>query len=223
MLDKQDSLPTGLACESAGPAQGLLFVLSAPSGAGKTTLGTMLLDQLEGLQLSISYTTRQMRPGEQDGHDYHFVPEQRFRSMIDNAEFVEWARVHDNYYGTALADIEKLCDQGRDVLLDIDVQGAAQLRDKGIPAVFIFIAPPSFEALEQRLRRRDSDDATTIEKRIKNARTELEQARLYDYIVINDDLSDAAAKLHAIISAEHGRTQMMLPALRYLGLVKQQA
>lgn len=190
---------------------GLLFVMSAPSGAGKTTLGRLLLEQEPGLCHSISYTTRSQRSGEQDGVDYHFVSEKTFRNMIDQGAFVEWAMVHGNYYGTAMADIERLCAGGRDVLLDIDVQGAEQLRKRGLDAIFIFIAPPDMEVLRQRLRQRDSDSAAMIATRMENAYHELEHAPQYDYIVINDKLSEASLTLHAIIRAEHSRALRVMP------------
>jgi guanylate kinase len=192
--------------------------MSAPSGAGKTTLGRLLLERENGLQHSISYTTRTMRSGEQDGVDYHFVTRDIFQHMIDKEEFVEWARVHDNYYGTSLADIEELCTHGRDVLLDIDVQGAEQLRARGLDAVFIFIVPPDMETLHQRLQQRDSDTPEVIAKRVENAQQELAQAARYDYVVINDKLDYAVRTLHAIIEAEHSRTCRVMPSIKHLGV-----
>ncbi|MCA1797348.1 MAG: guanylate kinase [Geobacteraceae bacterium] len=192
--------------------------MSAPSGAGKTTLGRSLLEREAGLQHSISYTTRAMRSAEQDGVDYHFVSREDFQRMIDKGEFVEWARVHDNYYGTCLADIERLCSQGHDVLLDIDVQGAEQLRARGLDAVFIFIVPPDMEVLHQRLQKRDTDPPEVIATRVKNARQEMQQASRYDYIVINDKLDEAVQTMHAIIKAEHSRAQRVMPKVRRLGV-----
>lgn len=191
--------------------------MSAPSGAGKTTLGRLLLERETGLQHSISYTTRDMRRGEQEGVDYHFVTHDTFRRMIEDGEFVEWASVHDNYYGTSLADIENLCARGQDVLLDIDVQGAEQLRSCDLDAVFIFIAPPDMDVLQQRLQQRDSDSAEVIAKRVKNAHQELKKAPRYDYIVINDKLEKAVQTLHAIIRAEHSRAARVMPKLESLG------
>lgn len=192
--------------------------MSAPSGAGKTTLGRLLLEREAQLQHSISYTTRARRSAEQEGVDYHFVSREIFEHMIEKGEFVEWARVHDNYYGTSLADIEQLCAQGHDVLLDIDVQGAEQLRVRGLDAVFIFIVPPDIKVLRQRLQERDSDTAEVIAKRVENAYQELEHAPLYDYIVINDRLNEASQNLHAIIKAEHSRARRVMPTLRQLGM-----
>lgn len=193
--------------------QGILFVLSAPSGAGKTTLGRILLEREPQLRHSVSYTTRAMRSGERAGHDYHFISQETFRAMIDNDEFIEWACVHGNYYGTSLADIERLCACGTDVLLDIDVQGAEQLRRRKLDAVFIFIAPPNMAVLSQRLQQRDSDTPETIRIRVENAHHEMAQASVYDYIVINDKLAVASAALHAIISAEHNRARRVAPVL----------
>lgn len=192
--------------------------MSAPSGAGKTTLGRLLLEREAGLQLSISYTTREMRSGEQDGVDYHFVTRDTFQRMIDSGDFVEWAKVHDNYYGTAVADIELLCAKGRDVLLDIDVQGAEQLRGRGLEAVFIFIIPPDMEALRQRLYQRDSDTPEVIAKRVENAHQELKHAPQYDYVVINDKLEQASQTLQSIIKAEHSRSHRVMPKLGQLGI-----
>jgi len=201
------------------PCQGILFVLSAPSGAGKTTLGRLLMEREPKLRHSISYTTRVMRPREQNGIDYHFISQEEFRAMIDKGEFIEWASVHDNYYGTAMADIEHLCANGADVLLDIDVQGAQQLRARSLDAVFVFIAPPNMDVLRQRLQRRDSDTPDTIKVRMENAFKEMAQAPVYDYIVINDKLAVAAEALHAIVTAERCRALRILPLLAQLSLV----
>lgn len=220
MNKRQTPQTQGLEARAPGMARpGILFVLSAPSGAGKTTLGRLLLEREPQLRHSISYTTRAMRPGERDGIDYHFISQETFRAMIDNGEFIEWASVHENYYGTALTDIEHLCACGTDVLLDIDVQGAQQLRTRELDAVFIFIAPPSMEVLCRRLQQRDSDTPETIRIRLQNAHQEMAQAPAYDYIVVNDKLTVAAAALHAIVRAEHSRTRRIMPVLTQLGLV----
>jgi len=205
-------------CAQDQVCNGLLFVMSAPSGAGKTTLGRLLLERETRLTHSISYTTRARRRTEKEGVDYHFVSCETFQDMIEKGEFVEWARVHDNYYGTSMSDIEQLCDQGCDVLLDIDVQGAEQLRACGLDAIFIFIAPPDMEVLRQRLQQRDSDTAEVIAKRVENAHQELKHAPQYDYIVINDTLEEAAQALHAIIKAEHSRACRVIPKLGQLGM-----
>lgn len=196
--------------------QGILFVISAPSGAGKTTLCRQIIDFFPNLRQSVSFTTRPMRAGEVDGVDYHFVDVERFRRMIAKDAFVEWAQVHDNYYGTALETLDQARDAGEDVLLDIDFQGAAQLKQRGGEAVYIFIAPPGIEALEQRLRGRGTDSEAVIARRIENAQGELRQAHWYDYIVINDDLALASAQLKSIMQAEGCRSRFVLPCIEQM-------
>lgn len=191
--------------------QGLLYVISAPSGAGKTTLSHALIDLLPELGHSTSFTTRQIRVGEVDGIDYHFVTAATFEQMVDNKEFVEWAEVHGNYYGTAVKTLTDACDSGRDILLDIDFQGAVQLKERDIDAVFIFIAPPSFGELERRLRGRDTDSAEVVSCRIKNAHGEMQQAKWYDYVIINDDLDIALMELKSVICAERCRSRLVFP------------
>ncbi|MCD6527365.1 MAG: guanylate kinase [Desulfuromonas sp.] len=193
--------------------QGILFVISAPSGAGKTTLCKQIIDFSPKLRQSVSFTTRPMRQGEIDGIDYHFVDVERFREMIAADAFVEWAQVHDNYYGTALQTLRQAGDDGQHVLLDIDFQGAAQLKKCADEAVFIFIAPPSLDELERRLRGRATDSDDVIIRRIENARGELQQARWYDYIVVNDNVDEAAAQLIAIMQAEMCRSRFVFPSI----------
>lgn len=192
---------------------GLLFVLSAPSGAGKTSIFRKLLASQPELRESISYTTRAMRGGEQDGVDYHFVSREQFQKMAASGDFAEWAEVHGNCYGTAKATLRQANAEGRDVLLDIDVQGAAQLRASGLEGVCIFILPPSMEALRQRLAGRNTDSAEVIERRMKNAVDEIREAARFDYIVVNDDLAQAVATVQAIIVAEKARCNRVIPAL----------
>ena len=191
--------------------QGLLYVISAPSGAGKTTLCNAIIDLFPQLGQSISFTTRAMRVGEVDGVDYHFVAVEMFQNMIESGALVEWAEVHGNFYGTALKTLDDARLAGDDILLDIDFQGAAQLKKMAEHAVFIFIAPPSFAELERRLRGRETDRADVVAQRIENARGEMAQARWYDYIIINDDLDDAVTKLKAVICAERCRGRLMFP------------
>ena len=191
--------------------QGLLYVISAPSGAGKTTLCHALIDLLPELGHSISFTTRPIRVGEVDGVDYHFVSLVTFQQMIDDKAFVEWAEVHGNYYGTAVKTLTDACDSGRDILLDIDFQGAVQLKERGVEAVFIFIAPPSFSELESRLRGRNTDSAEVVACRIKNAHGEMQEAKWYDYVIINDDLDVALMELKSVICAERCRSRHMFP------------
>ena len=194
--------------------KGIIYVLSAPSGAGKTTLCKELLAALPELQLSVSYTTRPIRSGEQDGVDYHFVDEDRFRAMIDEGAFAEWARVHDNYYGTSIEALEKVSSEGQDILLDIDYQGAAQLKKALDNAVFIFIMPPDMEELKRRLLKRNTDSEEVVLRRIENARQEITEARWYDYIVVNDNFDFALSQLKAILMAETCRTDSSLPVLQ---------
>ncbi|EAT14650.1 guanylate kinase [Desulfuromonas acetoxidans] len=191
--------------------EGVLFVVSAPSGAGKTTLCKRMIDIFPNLGHSVSFTTRPMRGGETDGVDYHFVSVDTFRRMIDDNAFVEWAQVHDNYYGTALKTLEDARLQGHDVLLDIDFQGAAQLKKQAAEAVFVFIAPPDMDELERRLRQRGTDSDAVISRRLDNAAGELREAQWYDYIVINDDIDHAAKQLQGIIEAETCRGRHVYP------------
>ena len=182
--------------------EGVLFVVSAPSGAGKTTLCRELMSSVTDLKQSISYATREQRIGEQDGVDYHFVKSERFLAMVAGNEFAEWAEVHGNYYGTALATINTAAGEGIDLLLDIDCQGARQLRQNYARGVFIFILPPDYIELEKRLRERGTDSEDVIQKRLRNARDEIAQAHKYDYLVVNDDFDKAKQSLLSIINAE---------------------
>lgn len=186
--------------------RGLMFVISSPSGAGKGTLSRLLLDTNRDMTLSVSVTTRERRHSEINGVHYHFIGQQRFLSMRDGGELLEWAEVHGNYYGTPQAPVEEALAGGRDVLFDIDWQGAAQLREKmAADVVSVFILPPSMAELRSRLTRRAEDAADVIEKRLKNARREIEQWPNFDYVVVNDDLDAAFADLTAILRAERCR------------------
>ncbi len=182
--------------------EGVLFVVSAPSGAGKTSLCRELIKTVSELRQSISFATRERRDGEEDGVDYHFVSAEKFRDMVSRNEFAEWAEVHGNLYGTALATIDNAATSGIDLLLDIDCQGAQQLRQNYKRGVFIFILPPDYIELEKRLRERGTDSEEVIQRRLKNARVEIAQAHTYDYLVVNDDFAGAKQTLMAIISAE---------------------
>ncbi len=185
---------------------GSLFIVSAPSGTGKTTLLRRVMQEVGHLVFSISHTTRSPRRGEVDGHDYYFVDSDRFSAMIENNAFLEWARVHGNYYGTAISPLSSRLEQDYDVILDIDVQGAALVRAAGtFPSVSIFVAPPDLDELEQRLRGRGSDDEETITRRLTNARQEMAQRHDYEYLLINDRLDDAVSMLCGIIYAERAR------------------
>ena len=189
---------------------GKLFVISAPSGAGKTTLLKRVMACVPGLVFSISHTTRKARAGEQDGVDYHFVTRPEFMQMIDQDLFLEYAEVHDNLYGTSLGAIGMQLEQGLDVILDIDVQGAAILRKKGQPeATHIFISPPNLVELEKRLRGRGTESEETIQLRLKNAATEMKAAADYEYLIINEEIEEAANLLSAIILSERARAHRL--------------
>ncbi|PLX87351.1 MAG: guanylate kinase [Desulfuromonas sp.] len=195
---------------------GLLFVVSAPSGAGKTSLCKELIRRYPNLRPSISYTTRKQRNGEVDGSDYHFVSPETFRSMVDEDQLAEWAEVHDNFYGTALSTLEKASAAGTHLLLDIDCQGAAQLKKSYPGAVFVFILPPSLKELEKRLRGRQTDAEEVIARRLSNAAQEIAEAKKYDYLVINDDFDTALEQLCAIIEAEQCRMGRVRPCLEQI-------
>ena len=183
--------------------RGLMLVLSSPSGAGKTTLSRRLLEQDSGVTLSISVTTRKMRPGEEDGRDYHFIDRQRFDALIDKDELLEYAEVFDNYYGTPRKPVMDALAKGRDVLFDIDWQGTQQLREKArTDLVSVFILPPSIPELEKRLHKRAQDDYETIHRRMAKASDEMSHWAEYDYVVINRDIDQAFAEVKAILSAE---------------------
>jgi guanylate kinase len=185
--------------------RGSLFVVSAPSGAGKTTLCREMRQRLNDLAYSVSVTTRPPRPGEIDGTDFHFVGEPQFRAMLARGEMAEWATVHGNLYGTPATPLEAALREGRDVLLDIDTQGAAQLRARYPEAVLIFIVAPSMADLEQRLRERRSDAGSAIATRLERARLEVPLWRRYDYLIVNRDVKEAVEQLASIIQAERCR------------------
>lgn len=185
--------------------QRLMVVVSAPSGAGKTSLCQEAARRLSRLVHSISYTTRVPRPDEQDGRDYHFVSEPTFRRMIEASEFAEWAYVHGHLYGTSRVLLEKQFADGLDVILDIDTQGAAQLRRVYPKGVSVFVVPPTFHVLETRLRQRQTDSDEEIRRRLARAREELHHYRKYQYIVVNDVFEKAVEQLCCIITAERSR------------------
>jgi guanylate kinase len=190
---------------------GMLIIVSAPSGTGKTTVLQETMQQVERLVFSVSHTTRQPRPGEQDGRDYFFVSKQQFEEMIKNNGFLEWALVHDNYYGTALASLRAGLDAGFDIVLDIDVQGAEIVRQQSrLETIDIFIAPPDQAELEKRLRRRGTEDEQTILKRLANAVEEMNQCSKYEYLIVNDSVENAVTMLSGIIYAERARKRRAL-------------
>jgi guanylate kinase len=183
--------------------RGLMFVLSSPSGAGKTTLSRLLIERMPGLRMSVSATTRPMRPGEVDGRDYHFVDRARFEDMAERNELLEWATVFDNRYGTPRAPVESALSAGQDVLFDIDWQGTQQLREKARQdVVSVFILPPSAADLEKRLHTRAQDSDEVIRGRMSRASHEMSHWAEYDYIVINRNVDDAFAEVQSILKAE---------------------
>lgn len=186
--------------------EGVLFVVSAPSGAGKTSLCRELIDRFRDLRQSVSFTTRQARAGEVDGVDYHFVDSATFRQMVADRQLAEWAEVHGNCYGTSLNTLTTAAQQGIDLLLDIDYQGAAQLKQNYRHGVFIFILPPDFVELEKRLRGRGTDADEVIRQRLQNAEREISEAGWYDYLVVNDNFQTALDDLSAIVTAERCRS-----------------
>ncbi len=184
--------------------QGTIFVLSAPSGAGKSTVSRLVRQRLPHLAYSVSLTTRPPRPGEQPGVDYHFVSREDFLKRVEAGEMAEYAEIYGNLYGTSARVLADTLAQGRDLLLEIDVEGAAQLRRKFPQGVFIFLEPPSLEELERRLRSRGTEEEEVIRRRLARAQEELAQAERYDYRVVNDDLEQAVSQVEAIIR-RHGR------------------
>jgi len=192
---------------STGSARGRgqLFVVSAPSGTGKTTVVERLVQTVSDLVLSRSYTSRQTREGESNGVDYNFVTRSRFEEMIAAEEFLEWADVFGNLYGTCASDTERDLAQGQDVVLVIDVQGARQVRQRYRDTVGIFVMPPSFEVLEQRLRGRSKDAEDAMQRRLRTARNEVAAFSEYDYVIVNDELEACVDRLRAIVLAERAR------------------
>jgi len=185
------------------PRRGIIFILSAPSGAGKTTISRAALKAIEGLEASVSLTTRAPRENETDGLDYRFVSEEEFHRRLKNDELAEWARVFDASYGTPRAPLEHAVAAGRDILLDIDIQGARQIRAHyAKDAVTIFVLPPSFDELVGRLHRRGTEDESAIARRLKRAREEASAYPEYDYLIINAEVGDSISRLEAIVNAE---------------------
>ncbi|OGW24874.1 MAG: guanylate kinase [Nitrospirae bacterium GWC2_42_7] len=186
--------------------KGVLFIVSAPSGAGKTTLCMRIIKTVDNLKMSVSFTTRQPRFGEVNDLDYTFISKQEFQSMIKRKEFVEWAEVHGNLYGTSRKRLNNLLNAGFDVLLDIDTQGAGQIKESCREGVFIFILPPSMKILRERLENRKSNTKEDMEKRLKNALKEIKNYNRYDYVIINSDLKLSVKMLEAVIISERLRS-----------------
>ncbi len=192
-----------------------LFVISGPSGVGKNTIIRAVMQKVDGLSYSVSHTTRKPRNGEINGRDYYFVDEKTFKKMIEDGLFVEWAKVYSDYYGTSFSSIREKLAEGKDVILDLDVQGGMNIRKHFKNSSLIFVIPPSIEELKRRLRKRGTEDEI-IEKRLSNIEFELKMAERYDYIVINDSLERAIKEMEAIIIAERCKTAKRLELVRSL-------
>ena len=198
--------------------RGQLFIISAPSGTGKTTLAERLVQVVPDLALSRSFTSRPPRAGELDGVDYNFISRERFESMIAGGEFLEYADVFGNLYGTSAATTEQALAHGQDLVLVIDVQGAQQVRSQTDGSVGIFVLPPSFPVLEERLRGRSKDTEAQMQRRLAVARSEVSAVNDYDYAVVNDDVESAVGRLRSIIEAERARFRRMKPVA--IGVIK---
>lgn len=194
-----------------------MFIVSAPSGAGKTSLVRRAIDELNDLTVAVSHTTREQRPGEHAGEHYHFVTRDNFEKMIDSDQFLEYADVFGHYYGTSMRAVNDALDQGQDVILEIDWQGAAQVRQKLAEVVSIFILPPSRSSLLERLRGRGQDSEPVIEKRTAEAVLEMRQYHYADYLIINDDFDEALSELKAVVISH--RVLKSRQALRHAGLI----
>jgi guanylate kinase len=198
---------------------GILFIVAAPSGGGKTSLTRALLERDRGIRLSVSYTTRPPRPGERDGVDYHFIPAERFMALRDAGEFLEHAHVHGNWYATSASWLAAQIEAGQDVLLEIDWQGAAQVRSLIPSSIHVFILPPSLALLEERLHRRGQDDAATIGRRLEAARDEMRHCAEFNYVIINQDFAAAVDDLSAVVRASRLRAAQQ--CVRHAALIEQ--
>ncbi len=197
---------------------GCLFVVSGPSGTGKTTILRKILERQDNLEFSVSYTTRQKRECEEEGKDYFFVSRDHFEDLIERNEFIEWARVHDNLYGTSRKYVDSMLENGTNVILDIDVQGALNVLRQRPEAVYVFIAPPSFDELKRRLEFRGTERREQLQTRLRNARWELSKIKRFQYVIINSDLNHSVGQLEAIITSEQLRVDRMKDLLHGAGL-----
>lgn len=209
MTTTSSTAPVSNPPRSSMDRRGILFIISAPSGTGKTTLCKQLTANLPDLWHSVSYTTRKPRPGEEHGREYYFIDEQPFQEMVDRNEFVEWARVYGNLYGTPWKSLTEKIDQGVDVLLEIDVQGAMQVKKRFEDSVSIFILPPSIAVLRSRLQTRASDSPEEIQRRLQKVKEEVWSYREYAYIVRNDDLTRSLRDLESIFWSERLKTKRL--------------
>lgn len=191
--------------------EGIPIIISAPSGAGKTTICQALAQRLPGLNFSVSHTTRKPRENEKDGFDYHFVSKKVFLKMTDRNEFLEWTKIHDNYYGTPRKNIEDTLQKGEDLVFELDIQGVKSLRALKYEGVYVFILPPSLEELKQRLTRRGTESGDQIQQRLEVGKNEIAQSHLYDYVVTNVNVDESVDTLLAIIRAEKSRIRRYQP------------
>ncbi len=198
------------------PAERRLFIISAPSGAGKTTLVKRVLSRRDDLRLCVSHTTRAPRPGEENGVAYHFVDQETFHRLVDENAFLEWAEVHGNHYGTSRAEVERSFEQGLHALCDVDVQGATAIREKIPQAIALFVVPPTMGELAARLRGRGTESDEAIRRRLANAQGELVHATHYDYVLVNDDLDRATDDLMALLHAAPLATRFQSQLVRRL-------
>jgi len=207
-MNEQESGPSGSNPKETNSKQGRLFIISAPSGGGKTTLSKALLNRFNDILYSVSYTTRPPRKGERNGVDYYFIQKKDFEKKIESGHWAEWAEVHGNYYGTSAGFINRGLASGRDILLDIDVQGTLQILENYPDSVTIFIMPPSLETLRKRLEMRRTESRGTIKRRLLTAEKEMAQKSIYRYIIVNDQLSISIEKLIAIIEKYRHRNTL---------------
>jgi guanylate kinase len=203
-----------LKAPSANTGHGMLIVVSSPSGGGKGTLIDRVLKTVPGISYSVSYTTRQPRETEAEGREYFFISREAFEEMIARGDFLEWANVYGYLYGTSQDQVERERATGHDIILEIDVQGAASIRDRIADAVSIFILPPSFELLRQRLVKRGTDSPEALERRLRGAPAEVEQHRNFQYVILNDDINRASQQLAAVIYAERARLERQEPLIQ---------
>ncbi|MBZ4663828.1 MAG: guanylate kinase [Caloramator sp.] len=189
--------------------KGLLIVISGPSGAGKGTICKALLEKHPEIKLSVSCTTRSPRQNEVEGINYYFISKDKFKQMIDNDEFLEYAEVYDNYYGTPRENVERILNEGNDIILEIDIQGALKVKEKYPEGVFVFIMPPSMEELKNRIKKRGSETEESLLKRFKSAFQEINYVANYNYVIVNDVVEDAVKRLEAIIVAEKCRVDRL--------------
>jgi guanylate kinase len=196
------------------PKKGQLFVVTAPSGTGKTTIIDIIRKNVEGIGYSISHTTRPPRRGEVNGVHYYFVARKDFEKMIETHQFVEWANVYGQLYGTSITGVESTLSSGKDLLLDLDIQGAQEIKKQFPEATLIFILPPSLDILHERLQKRSGQDDTTIGLRMEKAGEEIRKCRNYDFLIVNDDLNQAAREVEAIIISQRAQTKRRLPVVQ---------